>query len=457
MADTTATEDIMKRAEMAAARENYDYAITLMYDLVIKDPQNRKARAMLRSFEIHHAKKFGRSAVAKVGGLVRGLASRLGRNPKKALASLEAALRDNPTSIPTLMDLAEALKAEGYVDQAIDTLEAAREIDNKNKDILRELVNLYESAGDYRKAQMRAQEYVKLDPYDQSMAVKLKNVSAKLHIEASQVDKAEKFLDQVKDVEEARDLERGERLVRDDEELEQAVKEALINIRRNPQDPIAYTKLGDLYQQRSDFGKAMEAYKKAYAISKDFPTREKMGDLAIKIHADRVQRAEKALAENPDDPKLKAALEKAKQEEREFHLKEYEFRVKAHPTDLRLRYRLAIALFMNGLIDRAIAEFQHTVQDPKTKISSLNYLGLCFMKKDLPDSAVNQFKQALEGLRGGSPEMIKEVSYNLGTAYEAMGELQQAYETYQQIFETDIGFKDVAQRLPALRQKIKGG
>jgi len=451
-------EDIIKRAKEAAAQQNYDYAITLLYDIVQADPRNREARALLRDYEIQKAQKFGQSAVSKVGGFMRGIVSKLGKkDPAKAINTLEAALKDDPTNITLLLQLARALRDSMLPEQAIDTLEAARMVDNQNKSVLAELVDLYDSIKEYEKAQARASDYLKLDPHDQVMAEKLKNVSAKLHMERTRLEQTKSFREQVRDLKKHQELERSERLVLDEQEIEEGIKKAKIAIRRNPRDHVAYVKLGDLLQRKGELMKALKCYDTAYKISGEFPIREKLGDLAIRIHHDNMIKARERLEKNPENPTLKEEYEKARERYLKASLKEYEFRVKSHPTDLGARFKLAMALYENGDYDRAAAEFQNTVQDPRVRLESQKYLGLCFMKKNLPDLAVNQFLAALKNVKPGAVEQEKELNYYLGEAYEQMGEIDKAYATFQKIFETDISYKDVAQKLSDLRVKVKGG
>lgn len=444
-------DDIIKRAEDALARENFDYAITLLFDIVMANPMQRRARSLLHQAEIRKFQRKGRSAGAMFSGLMRGLTSHFStKDPNKAIPALEKALRDDPGNISMMLDLAAQLKAALMLDQAIDTLELARELENQNLDVLRTLVYYYEESNDFGKAQLRASEYVKIAPNDKEMASKLKDVSAKRHIELSRVDKAKSFRDQLMDEEKAHQLEKGDRIVRSEDEMQKAVASSLAAIKENPNDAVAYNKLGDLYQQAGRLNEAMEAYKSAFKIGKDYPTREKIGDVALRIYASRVKAAEDALAAKPNDPAAAKRLADARHQLAENSLKEYEFRVKSHPTDLGLRFKLAAALFNSGHFDRAIQEFQQTVVDPKVKVHSQWYLGRCFMKKDLPDLAINQYKAALAA-PGLSQQMKKEITYNLGEAYEHMGEREEARKVYQQIFEVDIAYKDVAQKVTQLR------
>ncbi|MEW6357892.1 MAG: tetratricopeptide repeat protein [Planctomycetota bacterium] len=444
-------EEIIKRAEEALARDNFDYAVALLLDIVLADPKQSRARSLLRQAEIRKFQRSGSSAAAKLSGFFKGMKSRFGKkDAAHSIAGIEQVLKDDPGNLNHFLALAEKLREAMLTDQAIDTLEQARALDNQNPEVLRRLVYYYEDLQQFGKAQTRAQEYVNLYPTDKEMTVKLKDVSAKRHIELSAVDKAKSFRDQIMDEEKAQDLEKGQRMVRSDEEMVQAVASAKAAIAKNPNDHISYVKLGDLFQQQGRFKEAMDYYKTAFKISPDYPTREKMGDLAIRTYDERVKIVQKTVEAKPNDPATAQQLKAAQKARTEYAIKEYQFRVKSHPTDLGLRFRLACALFENDQVDEAIQQFQQTVSDPKVKLESQWYLGRSFMKKGLPDLAVNQYKAALQA-SGLGPQMKKDITYNLGEAYEAMGQNEEARKIYQQIFEVDITYKDVADKVSRLR------
>ena len=66
------------------------------------------------------------------------------------------------------------------------------------------------------------------------------------------------------------------------------------------------------------------------------------------------------------------------------------------------------------------------------------------------DLARKQFEAAL-GEGSGLDDRGREVLYNLGLIYEAEGDHAQARSCYSRIFETDIGYRDVAAKMERLR------
>jgi tetratricopeptide (TPR) repeat protein len=78
----------------------------------------------------------------------------------------------------------------------------------------------------------------------------------------------------------------------------------------------------------------------------------------------------------------------------------------------------------------------------------LGFLGQCFSKRGLHDVAVRTLQKAI-GEKTNFDDEKKELIYQLGIALEAMSRRSDAIEQFKQIYEIDIGFRDVAARVDA--------
>ena len=79
----------------------------------------------------------------------------------------------------------------------------------------------------------------------------------------------------------------------------------------------------------------------------------------------------------------------------------------------------------------------------------MHLLGLAFLRKGMTDLAVKQLEQALEG-QGGVNEKTLPIAYALGQAHEQAGNPGEARSWYAKIFELDIGYRDVAEKVSSL-------
>jgi len=65
------------------------------------------------------------------------------------------------------------------------------------------------------------------------------------------------------------------------------------------------------------------------------------------------------------------------------------------------------------------------------------------------DLAIEQFEKAVTGASVVDME-VKGILYALGEAHENQGRLGRALDAYKRIFEIDINFKDVSQKIQKL-------
>ncbi len=126
--------------------------------------------------------------------------------------------------------------------------------------------------------------------------------------------------------------------------------------------------------------------------------------------------------------------------------------------DFETHYNMATAYKEMELLDEAIREFQTSAGLAKPGDGTARYfqccnmLGHCFLQKDLPQAAVIWFKKGLES-PGRSGEEYTALQYELGSAYEQMGDLVRAEGVFTEVYGVNVGYRDVADRLQNLQLK----
>jgi tetratricopeptide (TPR) repeat protein len=120
---------------------------------------------------------------------------------------------------------------------------------------------------------------------------------------------------------------------------------------------------------------------------------------------------------------------------------------------MALRFALGEEFLKAGNPDKAIEEFQKAVKDPRKRIEALGLLGECFLQKGLYDLAARQLEKALEESPGLNSERGKAVVYNLGVLREKQGNLAAAKEQFLKVYEVDVSFRDVADKVTRLSQQ----
>jgi predicted DsbA family dithiol-disulfide isomerase len=77
-------------------------------------------------------------------------------------------------------------------------------------------------------------------------------------------------------------------------------------------------------------------------------------------------------------------------------------------------------------------------------------LGHCFVHKGMPRAAVLWFKKGLEAPGHGEDE-YKALRYELGSAYQQMGEINRALEIFTEVYGVDVSYRNIVSKLNELQ------
>jgi tetratricopeptide (TPR) repeat protein len=126
--------------------------------------------------------------------------------------------------------------------------------------------------------------------------------------------------------------------------------------------------------------------------------------------------------------------------------------------DYETHYNMATAYKEMDLLDEAIREFQIAAglagfaDGTSRYFQCCNMLGHCFIQKGMPRAAVLWFKKGLDS-PGRNPEESKALQYELGSAYEAMGDMTRAVAAFTEVYGVDVGYRDIAAKLESLQSR----
>lgn len=114
--------------------------------------------------------------------------------------------------------------------------------------------------------------------------------------------------------------------------------------------------------------------------------------------------------------------------------------------EVATHFDLGIAYKEMGMLAEAIAEFEHTTPFAQYEVNACTMLGLCHLEMGHTEEALIAFRRGL-----GSPQITPQeataLRYEVGLAYESMGQIVDALKFYEKTYEMDASFRDVAQRL----------
>lgn len=431
------------KAEAAYQSRKYDLAVEIFLQALEIDPDNRRGRRGVRMAALKKSEHSYPSAFSIKISTAPAMAGMVNPNPDKKASAYEAYLKVDPKNANMAHKLAQTLEKAGYVNGAIGTYEALVAAHPKDEDALTNLGRLLGSK-EPEAALAHLEKALSINSRNQQ-AIKLrKDLAAEISITRTGFETARTTHDLLRDKDKAKQLLEDDRLQRTAADSGDYLAKLKSEAAASPDDAKVLRKLAIAYLQSQKYDEAEETWGRVLeADPTDFDARVKLGDL-------RIGRAERELA----------AARQAKDAERvkevrrrllDIRISEFRTRVAEHPTDLALRYQLGQALLSAGEVDDAIGEFQKAVKDPRKRFEALSLLGECFLQKELYDLAARQLEKALEESPGLNSDQGKRVVYNLGLLHEKQGDVAAARERYLSIYEVDVSYRDVAEKVTSLK------
>jgi tetratricopeptide (TPR) repeat protein len=433
------------KADQAAAQRKYDMAIDYYLAALQIDPDHRGARKGVRSAalkRVEHSYPSGLSI--KLQGAAH-MAMMSSPKMEQRITACEAYLKIDPKNVDVMMKLAKFCEAAGHSNAAIGVYEAVVEIAPKETAAYVNLGRLL-SAKEPQNALKHLEVALKLDSKN-SDALKLrKDLAAELSIKRTGFESAKTTHDLLRNKEQAKDLDVAGRLHRSEAETGDVITRIKRQVDGSPNDARLLRQLAKAQAASNLYDDSTATWKRILEIDPgDFDAKVQLGDL-------RIARLDRAIvkANTAGD---KAENDRLQAERTKVVIDEYNIRVAEHPTDMALRFALGEELLKAGRLDEAVAEFQKSVKDPRKRLESLGLLGECFLQKGLYDLAARQLEKALEESPGLNSERGKAVVYNLGVLREKQGNLAAAKEEFLKVYEVDVSFRDVADKVTRLSQQ----
>jgi tetratricopeptide (TPR) repeat protein len=450
------------RAKTAAQSKNYDYSIALLQPLLKDEPLFLDGRKLLRTCAILKYKATGtltrQMANMRIGTLAMKLATK--KNPADQLVAAEEILAVDPYNYKANATVGEAGAALGSPEMkcfAFETLKDSKpEGDKSLLPILRNLAEAYMEAKLPEKASKTYDLIIEIDPRDGDALSGMKNAQAAMtHESWTDAEKKGDFREALKDVKESEQLEQQSKIVKSSDAIEDQIQFNYQKHLADPKNPVYPKTIASLYVQGNQFANAIPWYEAAFVLgeSKDTSLEKTIGDLRIRAAEVEVRDLQDRLAQETDpaaQAAIQAEIETKETELNRVRLELAEARVRAQPNEGEFRYDLGVALFKSGQYKRATEELQQSLKQPSVRYQALNLLGLAFMKRGMLDFAINRLSLAESELPSMQEnEIKKEVTYNLGLAYEANNDPVKALDQWKKIYEVDMTYRDVAARVEA--------
>jgi tetratricopeptide (TPR) repeat protein len=211
-----------------------------------------------------------------------------------------------------------------------------------------------------------------------------------------------------------------------------------------------------LWRRAENFEEAKRAFETAMAKDPNNPQhRFKLEDLEIwKMSAQLAKLEEGGKAREGAG---RAEYLEKKRKTLEFKMHSFLDRERLYSTDGRIRFELANIFFElaeemgeDGMYDEAIKRFQIVFPDPKFRNEAGLKMGTGFARKGQFDLALKRFDETLAKAGELKDLNWKTLMYAKADTLEKAGKKNEAKEIFLAIYEVDVSFKDVSNRVQNL-------
>jgi tetratricopeptide (TPR) repeat protein len=445
---------LFTKANDALARENFDYAIDLLMQVVARAPEVFDVRLALRKAQA------GKSANSS-GGFFRKVFSgagaapqiakaqmALGKDPAEAMAIAEQILNSDANNSSAHRIIANAADALDMPRTAAMSLEVLSRLNPLDKDITIRFSEALGKIGEVKRAERILIELRAALPNDPDVHQALKNSSASRTLGEGgyqDIGKGDGSYRQIlRNEDEAKELEQENRVQKTEDTSERLIAEYEARLRSEPNNIKLLRSLAELYTQKKQFDRATGYYERLRALDTgaDAGLDRAISDMTVRKLDQQLTQLDVAAPDYGD----KLAVLNA--EKLAYQLSECQKRVEKYPTDLAFRFELGTLYLRTGKIGEAISEFQKAQSYPSKRIAAMSGLAQCFAKRKMNDLAAEKLQEAIKE-KPVFDEEKKDLIYQLGCVFETMAKKEEAIEQFKLIYKSDIGYKDVAAKVDA--------
>ncbi len=445
-----ATRELYEKGIAAIQKNNLDYAITLLTSVLRTEPGFYEAREALRASQHKRAagsRSFFKKLVGSASSLTRGKLA-LRSNPLEALQVAEDTLNEDPSNVDAHELLAEAALAAQFPKTALLSLEVAFKVRPGSRKLALNLAHALGELGNRPRAEKIYKDLLANNPHDPELNQLLKNLLAERTMQeggySGLADGEGSYRDILKDKDEARSLEQQNRTVKDQGVAGQLIADYEARLAAEPNHLKLMRDLAELHLKRDEFGRAREYLERILTVGG--VNDPMILELLRNTRLAEFDRAVAALDQTA--PEYPAQLEELRKARMSWQLDDAKRRAEQNPTDLTIKFELGALYLQAGRLGEAIPELQRAQNNPNRRIAAMNLLAQAFAKRGMNDLAAKKLQEAIKEKLVFDDE-TKELRYQLGVVLEKMGRPQEAIEQFKAIYEQDVAYRDVTERVDA--------
>ncbi|MBI4567133.1 MAG: hypothetical protein HY719_01905 [Planctomycetes bacterium] len=449
---------LIAKAQEAKKRRNWPYAVQLLQQAILADPDSPEARREMRDVQRQRTLDGQKPSKLKATALKGKVFYYEKRKDWEACDNeCERCLDLSPDDIEVLITSGRALAERGLFRAAAAQFEHALTLDPRHVKALKQFGFALMKEKDFRRADEMIQRAAKLAPSDHEIFDAGKRISAELSLQAGW-DSNKGAVELLRDVEKTRELVKQAADVLDVQRIGDNIKALENSLTGDPGDVKALRRLIELCEAAGDAAKAQEYVERLIKWEpENFDLTVKQGDIKVRQYEAYLAQIDQNLRSDPESAEWREKRKEARTKILKFKIREWERRAEHYPNDSKIRFDLG-CMFMEGkLWDRAVKELQAARREPRFQIDAETRLGEVFFQQGRHSMALKQFEKVRELIGAGALDVrTKDVVYWMVRCHQALGTYQQGYDLAETIFLEDAEYRDIADLLSTLDKLRKG-
>jgi tetratricopeptide (TPR) repeat protein len=442
------------KARAAAERKQYDFAIDMYFDGLIRAPDAlEEGHVPLCELGLQRRCQGG-----KKPSMMDRVKRMRGKTALEQMLNAEYLFVKDPDNVSYAEAMLKAAVDGGFRKTAHWIanwiFQTNNAVPKPSLQTYRVLKDCYKALGQYDKAVAACQRASRMRPEDKELADECKNLSAELTMSKGKYTTDGDFRQSIRDREAQAKLYAQDRVIKTQDYRLAAAEEARKEYARAPELPKNVFDLADALaglETDEAENEAIQLLEQAYVGRHNFSFKERAGLLQIGQLKRKLREARKQLEAQPESEEAKSRQAELTAQLNETELEHHRLCVENYPTDLAHKYEYAQRLMLHQRYNEAIPLFQEAQRDPRRKIAALDKIGSCFFLKGWYADAVDVLTQAIAAHEIKDDGLAKELRYNLARAYEEQGQKEKALDLYRRLAQLDFGYKDVSARVDQLR------
>lgn len=452
--DRRKAQAFFDRGKTVADTGNFEYAIEMYLQGLNIDPQNTDAHQALRDISLRRKASGGKD----LGMFEKMKLKRAAKDDKTNMLNAEKMLAYSPGDTDHMLSLLQNAYRASYYDAVmwIGPILQKANADSRAPDFSKfiALKNVYAELKEWRLAATAGQYAAQLRPDDMDLQTEIKNLAAYETMTKGKYNAGGSFRDSVRDADKQQKLLDQDRDIRSADAMSRIIADAEAEYNADPTEPGKLMKYVEALVKTENIeheNRAIELLTQWYERTKQFRFRQNVGRIRIAQMARQERALRQAAQANPNDAQVRQDYADFRKQRLQEELEEFKLWSENYPTDMRIRYDVALRLFGLERFSDAIPVFQQARSDPKYRTEATIYLGQSFLGAGFVDEAVDTLKAVIADYQIHGDAKSIDMYYWYGRSLEKKNDTQAALKAYSQVAQWDFNYRDVQARIKKLR------